>query len=196
MRQARPSSTSPSSLPARPCRPKARSKPRSCPGATVFDVWTQNLSGESHTPVTITVGAPPRTPWFCGTWSGPSTESWTDSGGEPGAWSGGVTVVAFQSGGRVTGQFVRDLQLHGRLARTLEAAAGPGGTLNGTVPTDRFEPGPRFGCPVTVDARLSSDAMSLTGTFTGRCTLDGSRDVSLQGRFEASKQPNPYPSPF
>ena len=50
-----------------------------CPGVTVFDVWTQNLSGESHTPVTITVGAPPRTPWFCGTWSGPSTESWTDS---------------------------------------------------------------------------------------------------------------------
>jgi len=87
-------------------------------------------------------------------------------------------------------------KLHGRLARTLEAAAGPGGTLNGTVPADRFEPGPRFGCPVTVDARLSSDAMSLTGTFTGRCTLDGSRDVSLQGRFEASKQPNPYPSPF
>jgi hypothetical protein len=122
-----------------------------------------------------------------------TTLRWRATGG---AWSGGVTVVAFQSGGRVTGQFVRNLRLNGRLARTLEGAAGAGRSLTGTVPSDRFEPGPRFGCPVTIDARLSSDAMNLTGTFAGRCTLDGSREVSLQGRFEATRHENPYPSPF
>ena len=74
-----------------------------CPGTTVFDVWTHNISGEVHVPIPITVASPGRAPWFCGIRSGPSTETWTDSTGVPGSLSGAVRLSAFQSGGRITG---------------------------------------------------------------------------------------------
>ena len=86
----------------RDLRPEGSTEITPCPGNTVFDLSTHNISGESHVHVPVTVGPPPRTPWYCGTWSGASTETWTDSAGTPGSWSGGVMLSGFQSGGRVT----------------------------------------------------------------------------------------------
>jgi hypothetical protein len=172
-----------------------------CPGNTVFDLSTHNISGESHVHVPVTVGPPPRTPWYCGTWSGASTETWTDSAGTPGSWSGGVMLSGFQSGGRVTGYFVRTLQLNGLLVRPLDARAGPSdGSLLATVPASAAgfpnESGPRFACPIALDAQLTPNGSRLRGTFTAQCTPEPGREVTLRGQFDAGKDDTPYPSSF
>jgi hypothetical protein len=171
-----------------------------CPGVTEFDVGTHNLSGEAHVRIPVTVSAAPSLPWYCGTWSGPSTETWTDSGGQPGSWAGGVTISAFQSAGRVTGYVWRDLPMHGLITRPLDARASPGGRLAATIPATAAgfpnEAGPRFACPLELRADSSLDGATLTGTFSGRCTLAANREVTLEGRFDATRDPNPYPRPY
>jgi hypothetical protein len=172
-----------------------------CPGNTVFELSTHNISGEAHVQVPVTVGPPPRTPWYCGTWSGASTETWTDSAGTPGSWSGGVTLSAFQSGDRITGYFVRDLQLHGLLVRPLDARAGPSnGSLVATVPAAAAgfpnESGPRFACPIELEAQLTPDGSQLRGTFKGQCTPEPGREVTLRGQFDATRHDPPYPASF
>ena len=117
--------------------------------SSVFDVWTHNLSGEAHVRIPVTVDPPPMTPWFCGIWSGPGSETWTDANGTPGSWSGGVTLSLFQSGGQVVGYLVRSLQLNGLLVRPVEARASNGSivaTIAARPPGFPHEPGPRFAC--------------------------------------------------
>jgi hypothetical protein len=172
-----------------------------CPGTTVFDLSTHNISGEAHVQVPITVGPPPRTPWFCGTWSGASTETWTDSAATPGSWSGGVALSGFQSGDRVTGYFLRTLQLNGQLVRPLDARTGPAtGSLVATLPASAAgfpdEPGPRFACPIALEAQLTPDGAQLHGTFTAQCTPQPGREVTLHGQFDATRDSRPYPSSF
>jgi hypothetical protein len=168
-----------------------------CPGATVFDVSAGNISGDAHVPIPITVAAPPRTPWFCGNWSGTVSETWADSAGTPGSFSGGVTLSAFESGGRVRGRFVRSLPLNGLLARPLDAPGRSDGGLVATIPASApgfpNEPGPRFACPIELDARLSPDGSTITGTFRAQCRPDGAGEVTLRGQFEAFRQDNSYP---
>jgi hypothetical protein len=172
-----------------------------CPGDTVFDLSTHNISGDAHVQVPVTVGPPPRTPWYCGTWSGPSTETWTDSTGTPGSWSGGVALSGFQSGDRVTGYFLRTLPMNGQLVRPLDARTGPStGSLVVTVPASAAgfpdESGPRFACPIELAAQLTPDGSLLHGTFTAQCTPQPGREVTLRGTFDASRDSRPYPSSF
>ncbi|MEO5819840.1 MAG: hypothetical protein ABIT71_04995 [Vicinamibacteraceae bacterium] len=171
-----------------------------CPGTTMFDVRTGNVSGDAHILIPVTVGGAPRLPWYCGTWSGPATETWTDSAGAPGSWNGAVTLAAFQSAGRVTGHVVRNLPLHGNLVRPLTASVSAAGGLTATVPAEAAgyprESGPRFACPIELDARLSPDGATLSGTFTAQCTPEANRIVTLQGRFDATRHENPYPAPY
>ncbi len=146
------------------------------------------------------MGPPPRTPWYCGTWSGASTETWTDSAGTPGSWSGGVTLSGFQSGERVTGYFVRDLQLHGLLVRPLDARTGrSNGSLVATVPASAAgfpnESGPRFACPIELEAQLTPDGSRLSGTFKAQCSPEPGREVTLRGQFDAGKG-GTYPMAF
>jgi hypothetical protein len=169
-----------------------------CPGTTVFDVSTGNLSGVVHVRIPVTVDPPPMTPWACGMWSGPSTETWTDANGTPGSWAGGVTLSLFQSGGRIVGYLTRDLQLHGLLFRPIDGRAGPSnGSIAATVPAQPpgfpHEPGPRFACPIELDARLTPDGATLAGTFRAQCRPEGAGEVTLQGQFDARRTDPPYP---
>ena len=82
-----------------------------------------------------------------------------------------MTLSGFQSGERVTGYFVRDLQLHGLLVRPLDARTGrSNGSLVATVPASAAgfpnESGPRFACPIELEAQLTPDGSRLSGTFT------------------------------
>ena len=162
------------------------------------DVWTHNLSGEARVRIPGTVDPPPVTPWFCGAWSGPSRETWTDANGTPGSWSGGVTLSLFQSGGQVVGHLVRGLQLNGLLVRPLDGRAGSSnGSIAATIPAQPpgfpNESGPRFACPIELEARLSPDGATLTGTFRAQCRPAGGGEVTLRGQFDAGKLDPAYP---
>jgi hypothetical protein len=169
-----------------------------CPGTTIFDVWTQNLSGEARVRIPVTVDPPPMTPWFCGVWSGQSSETWTDANGTPGSWSGGVTLSLFQSGGQIVGYLERSLQSNGLLVRPLDGRVGSAnGSIAATIPAQPpgfpTESGPRFACPIELAARLSTDGATLVGTFRAQCRPEGGPEVTLSGQFDARKLDPPYP---
>ena len=184
-------------LPTRGPQPRSRR----APAIRCSTLSTHNISGEAHVQVPVTVGPPPRTPWSCGTWSGASTETWTDSAGTPGSWSGGVTLSGFQSGERVTGYFVRDLQLHGLLVRPLDARAG---RSNGSLRRDGAGVG--RGLPQRIGAALRLPDRAGGAADTRRLAAaaapsrrsarpEPGREVTLRGQFDAGKD-GTYPMAF
>ena len=118
-----------------------------CSGNTVFDLSTHNISGAAHVQVPVTVG-PTADALVLRDVVGRQHRDVDRFGRHAGLVVGRRDAVGVPVGGRVTGYFVRTLQLNGLLVRPLDARAGPSdGSLLATVPASAAgfpnESGPR-----------------------------------------------------
>ncbi len=165
---------------------------RPCPGSTTFTLHATNSTGGVQATIEITESYGAGVISLCGTWTGSSNETWTDSLGRSGSSDAGIWLRLPQWDATVQGAWERTVRSGrgGGIPDNADLSGNLAGTgLTGTL---LYRDRPDFSCPAALAATASDDGVTMSGRYSSACTIaDGSRRV-IEGTFSLRKERTSY----